>query len=178
MLSLPINKLRGHANKECKHPTLKKVLPCKPEKPYSRINRNKGENQRTEKCQPLQKHQIVRHQIPLTERTSKTTPVGQKNAHFFKPPNSTRTHRTPSKAKKGTSPIVPRNTPLLKIKNQCPPICLAPLYANPTTAPTTQQNTRNFKNMSRATTIRPAPSLSKNQRPCQKCSKRSILCKE
>ncbi len=121
MLSLRINKLRGHANKECKHPTLKKVLPCKPEKPYSRINRNKDENQRTEKCQPLQKHQIVRHQIPLTERTSKTTPVGQKNAHFFKPPNSTRTHRTPSKAKKGTSPIVPRNTPLLKIKNQCPP---------------------------------------------------------
>ncbi len=147
MLSLRINKLRGHANKECKHPTLKKVLPCKPEKPYSRINRNKDENQRTEKCQPLQKHQIVRHQIPLTERTSKTTPVGQRNAHFFKPPNSTRTHRTPSKAKKGKSP-------------------------------TTQQNTRNFKNMSRATTIRPAPLLSKNQRPCQKCSKRSILCKE
>ncbi len=158
MLSLRINKLRGHANKECKHPTLKKVLPCKPEKPYSHINRNKGESQRAEKYQPLQKHQIVRHQRPLTERTSKITPMEKRNAHFFKPPNSTRTHRIPSRAKKGTSPIVPANTPLFEITNQRTPICLAPLYANPTTAPTTPQNASPFKNMSRATTIRPAPS--------------------
>ncbi len=90
---------------------------------------------------------------------------------LFKHPNSTRIHRIPSKAKKGTSPIVPTNTPLLKITNQRTPICLAPTCANPTTAPTTPQNTRNLKNMSRATTIRPAPLLSKNQRPCQNAAK-------
>ncbi len=60
-------------------------------------------------------------------------------------PNRTRTHRTPSRANKGTSPIVPRNTPLFEITNQRTPICLAPTYANPTTAPTTPPNTRNFK---------------------------------
>ncbi len=35
-------------------------------------------------------------------------------------PNSTRTHRTPSKTNKGTNPTLLTNTPLLKIKNQCP----------------------------------------------------------
>ncbi len=136
-------------------------------------------------------------------------PVEKKNAHFFKHhPNSTRTHRTPSKTKKEQIQHCSQ-TPHCSRSQTSAPICLAPLYANPTTAPTTPPNTRNFnKNTPRDIHLprtlisktkdhannaakrqplqkhvprnhhTPRSFISKNQRPCQKCSKRSILFKE